>query len=337
MSLFQTNAWQQAWWAEWADTPGAKLLWEGGNGRSGAYVHSYSLAIPVRTRCLQFVGTSYRKFSTPRTEYNTLESFEDLPLLFGKLEQFDWTEAVFSDVKSDSGELQAMREWSLKRGWYLRAIRQDVAYGIDTSGTFDTYLGSLGKHTRLKLYNRRKIFESEGDVVEENFWPDRASEFFDLLNDFHRVRWGSPCFSGRSIAFHLDFLERASVDGIKPLLLVLCNDQRPVSVLYNVLHRGCIYNIQAGYEEDFHKKLALGTLHLGYAIESAFEDPSVGFFDLLAGEGKKTDYKSHLATDKTPLTTLMVVRSRLFRLLYRIKDLRARLQKLRSVIRRESA
>jgi hypothetical protein len=96
------------------------------------------------------------------------------------------------------------------------------------------------------------------------------------------------------------------------------------------LHRGCIYNIQAGYEEDFHKKVALGTLHLGYAIETAFKDPSVGFFDLLAGEGKKTDYKSHLATDRTSLTTLMVVRSPLFRLLYRMKDSLSWLQQIRA-------
>lgn len=320
MSLFQTTAWQRAWWGEWASTYGARLQREGGEGRSGLYVHSYTLSVSLKIRCLQFIGTSYREFSTPRTEYNTLGPAGDLSRICNELEQFDWTEAVFSDVKAESEEAHVLQKWALERGWYFRSIREDVAYGVCTEGAFEDYLRFLGKHTRLKLYNRRKIFESLGNVVEVNFWPDRAREFFDLLNCFHEVRWGNPCFSDRSIAFHLDFLNRASAEGTKPLLQVLFNEQRPVSVLYNVLHRECVYNIQAGYDETFHKKVALGTLHLGYSIEAAFKDPSVVYFDLLAGEGKKTDYKAHLATNRTPLTTFMVVRSRRFRALYRIKD-----------------
>lgn len=332
MGLFQTDAWQISWWNEWGRRPDVELCFHGLGGSSGAYVHSYPIAKVFSIRCLQYVGTSYRKLSTPRTEYNTLGSVADLLPALKKMESFDWTEAVFSDMKSESGELQEMERWARKNGWYLRAIRWDTAYGIDAAGSFDQYLGMLGRNTRLKLYNRRKIFESVGDIVEENFWPNRAGDFFDLLNDFHRVRWGRPCFSDRSIAFHLDFLSHAEACGIQPLLMVLYNDQRPLSVLYNALHQGTIYNIQAGYAENFHKKIALGTLHLGYSIESAFNDPSVRYFDLLAGEGKNTNYKSHLATDQTPLTTFMIVRSPMFRLLYRIKDAISRLKEFRAAI-----
>lgn len=326
MSLFQTSAWQGAWWSEWANTPGATLLWEGVNGCSGLYVHGYTHSIPVKTRCLQFIGTSYRQFSAPRTEYNTLAPPDDLPGALAELKQSPWTEAVFSDMRSGSDELAAINRWALDNKWYLRGIRDDTAYGISTNGTFQEYLDRLGKNTRLKLYNRRKVFESVGTVVEENFWPGRAMEFFELLNDFHRVRWGSPCFSDRSIAFHLDFLSRGLAEGIQPLLMVLYNNGCPVSVLYNTLHQGIVYNIQAGYVENFHKKIALGTLHLGYSIESAFRDPSVQYFDLLAGEGKNTDYKSHLATDRTPLSTFIIVRSPVFQVLYRLKALISRLK-----------
>ncbi|WP_150913223.1 GNAT family N-acetyltransferase [Marinobacter halotolerans] len=327
MSLFQTNAWQKAWWAEWADTPGATLVSEGGNGRSGLYVHGYRHGLPVKTQCMQYVGTSYRKFSAPRTEYNTLGHLNDLPAVLTELEQAQWTEAVFSDLKSESEEQQMMQSWARKHGWLLREIYQDVAYGIAATGAFEDYLGTLGKNTRLKLFNRRKMFESLGDVAEENFWPYRAKEFFELLNGFHEVRWGSPCFSHRSVAFHLDFLGRAAADEIHPLLMVLHIDQRPVSVLYNALFRGCVYNIQAGFDENFHRKIALGTLHLGYSIESAIRDPSVQYFDLLAGEGKNTNYKVNLATDQESLVTFMIVRNRLFELLYRTKDAITRLKR----------
>lgn len=275
---------------------------------------------------MQFIGTSYRQFSAPRTEYNTLAPLGKLPDALAKLESLQWTEAVFSDMRSESEELAAIKRWVQINRWYLRTIREDTAYGIETTGTFQDYLDRLGKNTRLKLYNRRKVFESHGTAVEENFWPGRATEFLELLNDFHRVRWGSPCFSDRSIAFHLDFLSRGLAEGIRPLLMVLYHEHRPVSVLYNLVHDGCVYNIQSGYEETFHKKVALGTLHLGYSIEAAFEDPDVAFFDLLAGDGKNTDYKLHLATSRTSLTTVMLVRSRVFRLLYRAKDFLAQIK-----------
>lgn len=237
-----------------------------------------------------------------------------------RLEQAKWTEAVFSDMKSDTGELPAIACWAQNNGWLVRSIRKDTSYGVDVSSGYENYLGGLGKSTRLKLFNRRKVFESLGSVIEENFWPERTTEFFELLNQFHRVRWGTPCFSERSISFHRDFLNCAASEGIKPYLMVLHIGLRPVSVLYNVLYDGCVYNIQSGYEQAFHKKVALGTLHLGYAIEAAFKDPEVSYFDLLAGEGKNTDYKAHLATDRVSLISIMVVRSRVFRLLYRAKD-----------------
>jgi hypothetical protein len=326
MSLFQTNAWQKAWWLEWASTPGSKLLWEGGNGCSGLFIHRYTHRMPLKTKCLQYIGTSYRQFSAPRTEYNTLGPCEDLAGALVKLKQAEWTEAVFSDMNAKSEEFGVIQSWALENAWYLRNIREDTAYGICTVGSFSEYLNSLGRNTRLKLFNRRKIFEAEGQMAEENFWPNRAHEFFDLLNSFHVVRWGSPCFSSRSISFHLDFLNRASAEDIQPLLMVLSNGQRPVSVLYNALYRGCIYNIQAGFDEAFHKKVTLGSLHLGYAIEAAFANQAVHYFDLLAGEGKNTNYKSHLATDRTPLETFMIVRSRFFVLIYRTKDLFVRLK-----------
>ncbi|AHI29926.1 hypothetical protein AU14_01120 [Marinobacter similis] len=80
-----------------------------------------------------------------------------------------------------------------------------------------------------------------------------------------------------------------------------------------------MYNLQSGYSEDFHKKLALGSLHLGYCIEEAFRDPEVRLFDLLAGGGKHENYKIKLATNITPLISVMIVRGKLLKLLYRLK------------------
>lgn len=103
--------------------------------------------------------------------------------------------------------------------------------------------------------------------------------------------------------------------------MALCNKSQLVSLLYNARYRGCIYIIQLDFYQESHRKLALGTLYLGYAIELAFKNPSVHYFDLIAGDGKCASYKVRLAPDQRGLTTSMVALSRVFQALYRIKEL----------------
>lgn len=316
MNLFLTRAWQDAWWEHWGSTPGFEIVSEG-RECSGLYRDRYKYKGVLPVACLQFIGTNYRRLSTPRTEYNSLPS-GSLDAIFS----MDWSEAVLSDMPENSPGLRTLLDLADERGCLVRRIGEDVAYSIETNGLFSDYLASLGSGTRLRLYNRRSILEEIGSVTIRNWWPDKLVSFFELLNDFHRERWGQPCFNETSLSFHRKFLESIAHEGGSPDLSVLCVSGRPVSVLYNVLYRNVTYNLQAGFVGNFHKKLALGTLHLGYGIEAAFDDRDVGVFDLLAGKGKNEDYKAKLATDRTALVSLMLVRSRLFKLLYRIKDLR---------------
>ena len=78
--------------------------------------------------------------------------------------------------------------------------------------------------------------------------------------------------------------------------------------------------INSGFNEGFHKKIAIGMLHFGYLIERAFENPSIAVFDFLAGHGKNTNYKARLATGKLELYSLQIIRSKKLVYLYRIND-----------------
>ncbi|KAA1175060.1 GNAT family N-acetyltransferase [Marinobacter salinexigens] len=325
MSLFQTNAWQDAWWAIWGSTPGFRHIQSCEQEVSGLYQDVYRLYGCIPIRCFQFIGTNYRRISTPRTEYNSLFHGGDTvsgqePAFTELLDSGEWTEAVFRDVREDAPDLEILRRLAVSRGWSMRTLATDTAYAVDTRGSFQSYLAGLGSNTRLKLYNRRKILEGLGTVALENAWPNRVDEFFDLLNRFHRVRWGVECFNKESLEFHRCFLEQISKDGGGPSLsLLLCGD-RVISVVYNVCYKGCVYNLQSGYVEDFHRKIALGTLHLGYCIETAFSSPTLQMFDMLAGTGKNDNYKARLATQHVELRSVMVVRSWLSKILYRLKD-----------------
>lgn len=319
VSLFQTEAWQKSWWDIWGDTPGFQLLSDGGSGSSGLYLDCYYLRKLLPIRCLQFVGTNYRRLSTPRTEYNGFGTVRSLASLFDGLDQSNWSEAVFRDMRLNSDDFRALQALARERGWLVRTVASDDAYSISASGGFDDYLSSLGANTRLKFYNRRKLLQAEGHIELDNFWPSQSEAFFALLNRFHSHRWGRPCFSNDSLCFHGQFLSRIEKEGGVPELSVLTCNHKAISVLYNVVFQGVTYNIQSGFDEFFHRKIALGTLHLGYSVEKAFDDPGVHTFDMLAGGGKNENYKERLATRKDPLISVMVVRSRLLKRLYLLK------------------
>ncbi|WP_111495990.1 GNAT family N-acetyltransferase [Marinobacter bohaiensis] len=322
MSLFQTRAWQDAWWAIWGETPGFSKVARPAEDGSGLYIDRYRFKGVLPVRCLQFVGTNYRRLSTPRTEYNGFglddTAAGDAPLQV--LDRTAWSEAVFRDVPEASVDFQCLQRLADERGWLCREVARDTAYQIDTRGPFDAYQTNLGRNTRLRFFNRRKVLEGLAEVRQTNAFPDDINRFFELLNGFHRDRWGQPCFSDASLAFHRRFLENVPLEGGQPRLSILWSGPQPVSVLYNVVYRGCLYNIQSGFLEHFHRKLALGSLHLGYAIEDAFHDEAVHQFDLLAGSGKNCNYKRPIATDSCELVSVMLVRSAWAKGLYRLKE-----------------
>ncbi|WP_166259610.1 GNAT family N-acetyltransferase [Marinobacter salicampi] len=329
MSLFQTHAWQSAWWEVWGRENNFDLVREWGDGRSGLYLSRYRIKGLIPATSLEFVGCSYRNLRSTRTEYNSFrKDSESVGLSAAALKSLlttRWSEAVFNDLIEDSEDTVALRTLARQEGWLVRETAADAAWHVNTDGLFRTYLKSLGSNTRLRLYNRRSVLETTGAISTENCFAGCTDPgaFFRRLNEFHRRRWGKPVYGDKALAFNTLFLQRVQQEGGEPQLSLLkCNDG-VISVLYNVKYQGCVYNLQSGFEETFHPKLALGTLHLGYAIEEAFNDPEVSRFDMLAGSGKKENYKARIATGSCQLVSLMVVRNPLLKVLYRLKDSKA--------------
>jgi|25BtaG_2_1085352.scaffolds.fasta_scaffold05738_2 hypothetical protein len=329
MSLFQTDAWQSAWWETWGVENGLELIRDWGDGRTGIYTSTYRIKGLLPVRSVEFVGSSYRKIRSTRTEYNTFTSASDTPAaaidqLKSLMSRRPWTEAIFNDLRADSDEVAELLALARNKRWLVRVAAADTAWQVRTDRSFNDYLKALGRNTRLRLYNRRAVLESLGKITQENLYEvcQAPSEFFGHLNDFHQRRWGKPVYGANALAFNTAFLERVVSEGGDPQLLALrCGDQL-ISVLYNVKYRGCVYNLQSGFEENFHPKLAIGTVHLGYAIERAFQEEGVHSFDMLAGSGKKENYKQRLATESQPLISLMLVKHPVLKQLYRLKDRR---------------
>lgn len=327
MSLFQTDAWQSAWWSTWGVDNGLKLVRDWGDGRTGIYTSTYRIKALLPVRSIEFVGSSYRKIRSTRTEYNTFATAGDTPAsaidqLKKLMNKRPWAEAIFNDLLAESNETAQLLALARQNQWLVRVTAEDTAWMVRTDHGFEDYLKALGRNTRLRLYNRRGVLKSLGNVSHENMYETNRdpSEFFEHLNGFHRRRWGKPVYNDKALAFNTAFLDRVISEGGEPQLLALRSGGQLISVLYNVRYEGCVYNLQSGFEENFHPKLAIGTLHLGYAVERAFQEMGTHRFDMLAGSGKNENYKQRLATESEPLISLMLVKHPVLKWLYRLKD-----------------
>ncbi len=336
--LFMSLAWREHWWTLWGAVAGEQVTLscadrEGPLAIAPLYKDRVRLLAFFSYVRLQLMGCSYGTLSTPRAEYNSFllrdtATSNAFQALAERLEAISWQEMVLQDVIVGSAMDVELHAWCQRRRWGLREILRDQAYAVGTGAGFDRYLASLGSSTRLKLFNRRKLLATLGAVQINNLFPQRVDEFFDLLNGFHRTRWGCDCFGPESLSFHKRLIQSLADQGADIDLSLLALDGKPLSVLYNVRCGDRVYNLQSGYLESFHPKISLGTLHLGYAIEAAFACPDALHFDMLAGRGKQTDYKRAIADEVVSLWSYKIVRSPFLRALYRVKSWKDAHQKM---------
>lgn len=329
--LFMSWPWLYSWWETWGECLGLELVLLGVYlpdnklvGIAPLYRHRFRIAIGMNVTRLHFLGNAWRVSPTVRTEYVGLiaepERESDIAQAVATfLRAEKWDELVIPDSQQIRGGLFGK---ALTDQCGAVPILRSESYGIrvDTSGSFQPWVESLGASTRLKAFNRRALFEN---VLGGHWKPvgkDKRDQsgFMEALNNFHKLRWGKPCFDGKALQFHLTLLSRLSSDQ-KPELSSLMVDGAVVSVLYDIKAGEAVYNLQAGFDESLHRKLSLGTLHLGYAIERAFLDSSVCGYDLLAGSGKNTFYKARFHGQHVDFPTLDFVRSPLLRAAYRCR------------------
>jgi GNAT superfamily N-acetyltransferase len=327
--LFMSWAWQFSWWDTWGECLGLQLyllVARRGDrlvGIAPLYLDRVVFAGRLPVNRLQFIGNAFRRRGTVRTEYmefiSERESADEVCKAFANhiAASSRWDEIVLCDVLRATPTSRAMQAAGKRKGWLVFVRLMDRGVRVVTTGNFKDYLAGLGKHTRMKLFNRRKYLDSLGRVEMGHAESDTLDDFFSILNRFHRERWGKDCFGGESLHFHKQFLQRHVNDSGYDFNRISV-DGRPISIIYNVRAADTVFNLQSGFDAHFDSKLSPGMLHMGMAIEEAFSDSEVKAFDLLAGRGKNQFYKSHFNGETVEFITLQLVRRRLLKLIYRI-------------------
>jgi hypothetical protein len=330
--LFLGWPWLYSWWEVWSQMLGLELVLVGVYddeneliGLGPFYRRAILTAAGIRVYRLCLIGSTWRLAPTVRTEYCGLilpEGWEKEinEAILGFVGRLNWDEFVCTDATEDGMDQFLPQRWSSTKRLRLISRAIDNGIRINTQGSFDDWLGRLGKNTRLKAYNRRTYLNELGELT---FGPHESGvdgDFFDCLNNFHRDRWGKPVFDRDAVRFHRLVLERLPLCGGRAELTALRYNGQCVSVLHDVVVGRWRLNLQAGFVEDFDSKVSLGSLHLGFAVESAFREQAVDFYDFLAGSGKTHFYKAHFQGEPVEFSTFQVVRSPLMGLLYRLQS-----------------
>ena len=330
--LFMSWPWLYSWWETWGESLGLELMLLGVYqaddqlvGIAPMYRHRIPLSIGMTVTRVHFLGNAWRVSPTVRTEYVGLVARSELEsdvalAVAAYLKTLTWDELVIPDSQEEGGGAlgRALAE-ACRATPVVRSESMGVC--IDTALPIEPWLAILGPNTRRKAFNRRCLFEKQlggnWQLCENNGGSQAA--FLDQLNRFHVKRWEKPCFDDKACQFHLKLLSRLS-DKQRALMSRLVVNGQVVSVLYDIHAGARVYNLQSGYDENLNPKLSLGTLHLGYAIEQAFQDPEINQYDLLAGSGKNTFYKARFNGRQVSFPTVDLVRSPMLRTAYRLRS-----------------
>ncbi len=329
--LFMAWEWQHTWWSTFGPSSSQDLFILAAYDQQGQlagiaplFRRTSKIRNLLKVSRIEVIGNLYRGPCTMRTQHVDFIIREDRADEVGEailsylISRCDWDETVLSDIKIDSTIARVLQKNSVIRDAYARYSPSFGSYYIDTTGSFEDYLSRRGKNTRLQMYNRRKHLHRLGKV---EFRPHQGyrETFFAKLNYLHKQRWGHEAFTGKGLEFNMRLAALLERDG-KTHFSELSLDGEPLSILYNYRVGGQEYFIQGGFKEDFDKKLQLGFLHLGYAIEDAFADGAIKRFNLLPGNGKNISYKPRLTPTYDAMTETQVVKGRLLKLAYRTYD-----------------
>lgn len=327
--LFMSWEWIYHWWDIFSEPSDELLLLVIRNknqklkGIAPLFLSNIKHKKVISTKRLQFIGNHWREKETmpveiidfivhPSDQININRTF-----LQYISKSDNWDEFIIPYLSKSTKLYKLLLNNDILGNCYKRKALEYKSYFITTTSSFENYLKSLGKNTRLKLFNRRKKLNNLGEI-EISSVDSEIEKHFDTLNCFHQKRWGKPVSEGKMLDFNKMVGKLLAQNKQLNLSLIYLNNQVE-AIQHNYRVNGHEYNIQSGFTEDIHKKISLGMLHFGYAIENAFQKETI-VYHFLAGEEKNTQYKERLTKEHIPMIDMQIIRSPFNKLLFKTYD-----------------
>jgi len=328
--LFLSWHWMHNWWTLYRNPSDELLVLT--IIKKGVLIGIAPLYISIDTtvkylpniRRVMFLGTAKQGFSGFRTEY--LEIISTPPngndvcsAVFAYIrDRYSLDELFMIDVVVNSCTYTALDQLVTTTNCHKRIQSKNVSYLVDTQGSFEEYLKTLGKNSRLQIYNRRKNLQKLGKIELVQLGQDAFEDVFSLISNFHSSRWDNPIVFDTHKLFVRQLSKNAIISATGFILKV---DENIIGASFDIKCGSSIYNFQLGFQDMTDQKLSIGLITLGYALENCFAASDITAFDLLAGNGKLSNYKSRIASEGIYMESAQYVFSTLYKLLYSFRNL----------------
>lgn len=329
--LFLSWSWMYNWWEIYGGLNNDNLLLLGiydDKNRLVCLAPFYLSTTVIKNiftvEIIQFLGTRVGGSSGFRTEYlQCIVDFEASNSCVSDIFNYLHNEVSFDelwlhDLIVDSPTYKEAKKLENNPKIYKRVQSESQSYGVNVVSHFKDFVTSLGKNTRLKTYNRRKVLASLGDLAIETVNPDNYQDTLIKLSEFHLHRWEKEIsYSKNSL-----FIEKLIADdSIQICGIIVRLDNEIIGCTIDILSAGRSYNFQSGYKDGIDKKVSMGSLTIGYAVELYCEKEDVKYYDFLAGEGKKSNYKARIAKAELHFESSQYVSTTILRYMYQFKDM----------------
>ncbi|MDE2049681.1 MAG: GNAT family N-acetyltransferase [Gammaproteobacteria bacterium] len=320
--LFLSWEWQWQWWVHHRDFLQADLRVVAVYTRGDILVGIapfYSRAAAGRgirpTSRLELIGTAWRLGAAAFSDYLDMIVTRGSSSAVARcvaewlLGQAFWRETALCCVRRDGPAAGLARELA-RNGLFVREVDPLSAWCVRLPAAFDEYVGSLDSHTRRRLWRHRRRLSAP---LLEYADGSQVEEYLGLLWRMMAQRWGEAKEAPAARRFQVDAAISLAKGG-RLRLSRLSTSAGPLSIMYGARIGRTVYYLQSAFDGGS-RGISPGILHLGYAMEDACRE-GVEYFDLLAGKGRKRDYKRELGASLVPVVNFHVVRGAFAAALY---------------------
>lgn len=329
--LFQGYEWLSAWWdihreqfrlrieAHLAESPAGNLV-----GIALITKRRFRHRMGLSGVRIEPIGNLWREPGAVLTEYVSFpadrqrEDEITRALWNSVLGASRWTDICVSYCPVESETWRMLQEIAAcAPNLYVRGTEETLGYRVSLTDGFEKFLSRLGPSTRNRVFNSRERLAKHGAIRFVNYQQNRLQHGLAVLDRLHMERWCRPALTGLRGEMYRRIAEERAPDGVVVASLEL--EDRPIAASLDIRHSACQYNIQLAISQEVPKRISSGFLHLGYLIEQAASN-RVQDYDLLAGLGKRTDYKKKFRGVEIRFGSTQVLHGGPVALAYRLHD-----------------
>ncbi|WP_375270800.1 GNAT family N-acetyltransferase [Sphingomonas sp.] len=197
--------------------------------------------------------------------------------------------------------LEAATRW---RGVRVRVAPHALAPLIDTTGSYDDWLGRRSKRIRTLLRRENDAAAKLGMRFEKLSTDPTAGDLWQRMLALEQAGWKGRERSAilddpAATRFYTALAKRAAAAGALQIGLLWLGE-RLVAFEFGVLGGGRLFLLKVAYDEEF-ASLSLGHVLASWMIRQCFEQPGIDCYDKMGNGMTPAPYKLRFADACAPL------------------------------------